>query len=151
MITKAQALTAHEFHHGNCTRAIGKRGAIKESITRARRNGRTQTWKRTPERWRVPIKMGLYGYADITPERANEWHTPEDCPLIHVEGSVQSIAHHTRVQPVTIPCFREELYRGVCTCKWYSPEFFTPQQAQGAIDSHARSIGLADGSVRGNA
>lgn len=34
---------------------------------RARRNGRAQTWKRDPARFRIPIKFGLYGTGAITP------------------------------------------------------------------------------------
>lgn len=30
-----------------------------------RRNGRTQTWKRSPERFRIPVKFGLKGYDAI--------------------------------------------------------------------------------------
>lgn len=33
---------------------------------RIRRNGRTQTWKRDPNRIRIPFKMGLYGHGAIT-------------------------------------------------------------------------------------
>lgn len=34
---------------------------------RARRNGRTQTWKRDPGKFRIPIKMGLRNYGELTP------------------------------------------------------------------------------------
>jgi hypothetical protein len=30
-----------------------------------RRNGRTRTWKRAPERFQIPIKWGLYGYGVV--------------------------------------------------------------------------------------
>lgn len=33
---------------------------------RARRNGATQRWARTPNRIRVPIKFGMRGYSAIT-------------------------------------------------------------------------------------
>ena len=32
---------------------------------RARRNGKTQTWKRDKTRFRIPVKYGLYGYGAI--------------------------------------------------------------------------------------
>ncbi len=31
-----------------------------------RRNGATQTWKRDPSRFRIPVKFGLKGYEAIT-------------------------------------------------------------------------------------
>jgi hypothetical protein len=34
MVTKAEALTANEFHAGGCSRAVGKRGGVTESIER---------------------------------------------------------------------------------------------------------------------
>lgn len=141
-ITKQQALTADTFHWGNCSRTIGKRGGKTESSYTARRNGRTQTWKRDPNRWRVPIKRGLYEYGDITPDRAHEWHVPEDCPLNHVEGEHTATAHNTRVQPVTIPMLGKDKpwFRGVCTCKWTSTEFPTHVQAEQAVYEHAREI-----------
>ena len=33
---------------------------------RVRRNGATQTWKRDPNRFRIPVKFGLKGYGQIT-------------------------------------------------------------------------------------
>lgn len=33
---------------------------------RLRRNGRTQTWKRDPKRFRIPVKMGFRGYGALT-------------------------------------------------------------------------------------
>lgn len=33
---------------------------------RIRRNGKTQTWKRSPDSFRVPIKAGLKSYGDIS-------------------------------------------------------------------------------------
>lgn len=67
MITKQQAMTKDEFHirsHHRCSHW--------------RRNGKTQTWKRDPERFRVPIKHGLYAYGQLTSERHR------DSPLVHV-------------------------------------------------------------------
>lgn len=140
MITKQQAVEAQEFHWGNCTRAIGKRGGIKEHVTRARRNGRTQTWKRDAARWRVPIKLGLYQYGDITNDRAHEWHVPEDCPLAHTDGALAVTQHQTRVQTVTVPILKQEFYRGVCTCNWTSSEFMLELEAQRAIMAHIVSV-----------
>jgi hypothetical protein len=35
---------------------------------RVRRNGKTQTWKRDPERFRIPLKAGLRSYGEATAE-----------------------------------------------------------------------------------
>lgn len=35
---------------------------------RVRRNGRTQRWKRTPTRFRIPVKIGFRNYHEITSE-----------------------------------------------------------------------------------
>lgn len=81
MLTKAQALTADEFHFGVCKRTKGPRGGITEKIERWRRNGMTGTWKTRPKEFRVPVKHGLYSYSQITDSDAQAWHTSEDCPL----------------------------------------------------------------------
>lgn len=83
MITKEQALTAQEFHYGECTRTVGPRGGVKEKINAWRRNGQTKTWKTLPDRFRVPLKGGLRHYAEIDLANAHRWHTAEDCPLNH--------------------------------------------------------------------
>ena len=33
---------------------------------KARRNGKTQTWKTRPSEFRIPLKYGFSGYAEIT-------------------------------------------------------------------------------------
>lgn len=43
---------------------------------RARRNGRTQTWKTRPNDYRIPIKAGLRVYGEIT------HNTPDDSFVI---------------------------------------------------------------------
>lgn len=85
MITKDQAMTANDFHYTgryDCWRTVGPRGGITERITHVRRSGQTQTWKRSPERFRVPVKYGLYESSAITENNAEDWHTAEDCPLL---------------------------------------------------------------------
>jgi len=71
MVTKEQVLTARCFHlpkpsEGKCMRWY--------------RNGRTQTWKTQPNRFRVPIKFGLYTHDAITNYNAPLFHVIEDCP-----------------------------------------------------------------------
>lgn len=84
MITKDEALTANEFHYTGkqqCTATTGTRGGVKLSYVKARRNGKTQTWKTRPDEFRVPVKHGLYEYGEITLSDAENWHTAENCPL----------------------------------------------------------------------
>ena len=89
MVTKAEALTASEFHYTgrhDCTRVVGPRGGVKVTITACRRSGRTQTWTTRPDAFRVPVKYGLYESAAITDENAHDWHTADACPLNATDG-----------------------------------------------------------------
>lgn len=140
MVTKAEALTAHSFHWGNCTRAVGKRGGITEHVCEYRRNGKTQTWKRDANRWRVPVKRGLYEYGDITPERAHEWHTPEDCPLNHTNAALGVQHHMTRIQPVSIPMFTNQWFRAVCTCGFTAPEHPSEDAVRVDLAKHLAAV-----------
>lgn len=81
MVTKEQALTAHAFHYGECTKQEGPRGGVRVKVESWRRNGQTKTWKREPERFSVPIKFGLKSCAYLTEGNASHFHTAEDCPL----------------------------------------------------------------------
>lgn len=48
----------------------GKLGArmANGNVWRCRRNGATKLWKTRPNDFRIPIKMGMYNYSDITQE-----------------------------------------------------------------------------------
>jgi hypothetical protein len=85
LINKEQALTANEFHIMECKKLIGPRGGKKLIQEIWRRNGKTKTWKRDPDRFRIPVKYGMRGYGYITYEQLcnnpNLVHTSEDCPL----------------------------------------------------------------------
>ena len=81
MINMQQAISAHEFHAGECVKTIGKRGGVKITQEVWRRNGKTKLWKTRPTEFQVPIKHGLRAYAYITPSEADQVHTSEDCPL----------------------------------------------------------------------
>lgn len=81
MVTKEQALKCSEFHTCGCSRTVGKRGGIKEAISRWRRNGATQTWKTRTDAFRIPVKKGIAGYGEINNRNAQWFHAAEDCPL----------------------------------------------------------------------
>lgn len=80
-VTKQQALTANEFHYGDCTCHIGPRGGRTVKIEHWRRNGQTKTWKTRPEEFQVPIKYGLKTCSYLTHSNCGGFHTAEDCPL----------------------------------------------------------------------
>jgi len=58
MITKEQAL---KLEYGQVLYHKVQRNAD-GSPRRWRVNGKVKTWKRSPERFKVPLKYGLYGY-----------------------------------------------------------------------------------------
>lgn len=85
MITKEQALTCTSFKqtteltgtvkpvYGSISRIFVADGGIKllPKPINWRANGKCKTWKRTPERFQLPIKHGLYNYGYITNENAH--------------------------------------------------------------------------------
>jgi hypothetical protein len=66
MVTLIQAISRSHFEHTVRKNADGSR-------LRARRNGMTKTCKTKPDEFKIPIKMGLYGYGYITNHNAHEW------------------------------------------------------------------------------
>ena len=77
-MTREQALTGNEFH-------IDRPGARVRGCERWRRNGANKLWKRSPERFRIPIKFGLYDYAYITEDNINRFHLASECPRARKE------------------------------------------------------------------
>jgi hypothetical protein len=51
------------------------------SCERWRVNGCVQTWKRNPERVRVPIKRGLYEYGAVTEWNCELYHVSDECKI----------------------------------------------------------------------
>ena len=88
-LTKEDAVSKNEFHlthrYGTLDgcRKIQKPRSIQKRVVQVRRNGRTQTWKTRPEEWRVPVKYGIRApdQFSITQHEADNWHTPEQCPV----------------------------------------------------------------------
>ncbi len=71
MTTRAEAIDARHgkiFHHVSANNADG-------SPLRCRANGKCKTWKRSPDRFRLPVKHGLYNYFYIDETNADEWLT----------------------------------------------------------------------------
>ncbi len=88
-ITQAQADTATEFHaemmYGRSVTPVTCTTpgfAANGKSLRARRNGRTQRWKRQPERFSIPVKFGMRARDQfrIDETEARHWHAAEDCP-----------------------------------------------------------------------
>lgn len=65
-ITRQNAETIQNFHHVSATNAD-------KTPVRARRNGKTQTWKTRPTEFKIPVKYGLKACFYITNDNAHEW------------------------------------------------------------------------------
>ena len=72
--------TLHFTGRYPCSSTTGPRGGVREQVTRVRVTGNVQTWKRSPERVRVPVKHGLRDSGAVTEYNLQDWHLPEDCP-----------------------------------------------------------------------
>ena len=59
--------TQHDIHHlsQSCADNCREFHICVTHCQRWCRNGRTQRWKRNPERYSIPVKFGLYDYARI--------------------------------------------------------------------------------------
>lgn len=103
-LTMEEALTADTFHGSEACHAevtVGPRGAVHVGRTETyRRNGRTQTWKRSPSRFSIPVKYGMYDAFRITDETPEDVHVgqPEDCQY----GSLQSALQAARSATPTV-------------------------------------------------
>ena len=78
MITKEMAMAAHGgvvFYHVSAKNADG-------TPARARVNGVCQTWVRSPNRFKLPMKHGLYECFYLTETNANEWCASEPATLV---------------------------------------------------------------------
>ena len=91
MVTKEQLVAMNgygELHYTGkheCTRAIGPRGGITETVTRIRLSGQCKTWKRDQARFHQPVKYGFYESGYIDERNAVDWHKVCDCPLKQAE------------------------------------------------------------------
>lgn len=70
MITKEQAMTHKgEFWHMYMKNADG-------TPVRCRPNGKCKTWKRQPNAWQLPTKIGIYAYSVMNQFNAHAWCIP---------------------------------------------------------------------------
>lgn len=93
------------FHYRDvehCTAQFkkGPRGGLQYKDHQYRVTGKLKTWKRTPNRFELPVKFGMYGDSDVissswqdhTDEnghyereytgQTNVWHSVDDCPIL---------------------------------------------------------------------
>jgi hypothetical protein len=49
------------------------KNADKKTALKARRNGKTQTWKTRPNDFKIPVKYGLYDYFYIDQNNCKDW------------------------------------------------------------------------------
>lgn len=91
MITKEQALTLNTFtqtHYipGTIVSAYGghigyfQPSGDPQPLDKPRtwrRNGKTKVWVKSPEKFRIPVKFGLYEYGYITEENAHLFESQE--------------------------------------------------------------------------
>jgi hypothetical protein len=105
MITKSQALNLRhgdELHYtgnGSCAVNIGPRGGETEKIVHVRVSGQCQTWKRDTERFRLPVKYGLYESSALEPHNAQDFHLAEDCTPVHKAKPVKTADKRATARP----------------------------------------------------
>ena len=80
MITYEQAvqLKLYDIVHldSACHPISGKRYTNKYRV-----NGMMKTWKRSPGKFRIPLKHGMYDYDMLTEYNAYRFHLESECPL----------------------------------------------------------------------
>jgi hypothetical protein len=84
------------------------RGSDKLPI-RARVSGKCKLWKRSPERFQVPIKHGLYDSGYITETNNHDWCLTEDDAMLHPLrhfGDWNLYTNKTGLRPTKYICHR---------------------------------------------
>lgn len=85
-IDQAKSLRYGDVIHGGvCSVRRGPRGSKAYKILRFRVSGMLRTWKRSPEKFELPLKYGLYGYGRMTERNAWNFHLDVDCPVLREE------------------------------------------------------------------
>jgi hypothetical protein len=70
-VNRENAMFAMRFEHVSAKNVDG-------TPVRAKRNGKTKTWKRRPDLFRIPVKHGLFKYFYIDNSNADEWNVVEE-------------------------------------------------------------------------
>ena len=90
MITKQQALeiwAGQELHcevGRACEMNVSPHGHLRHKTIKVRVSGQCKTWKREPNRFRLPVKHGLFQSTAVTELNCEQFHLPADCPaLLH--------------------------------------------------------------------
>lgn len=134
-LAQAQALTYRDIVHfcpnpdktrythyglaiGCYSTETGKPHAVK-----CRVNGALKTWKRNPERFRIPVKYGLYDYGEITNENATDWYLPSECPICN--GKEYTITDLLGANPITVRASSVDNALALVAEKQYPGESFT--------------------------
>jgi len=78
-----RGVTKEDFTSGRVTVVHSNHGCTPEKAERWRVSGKCQTWKRDTERFRQPVKHGLYVNYAITQDNADRFHAAEVCPHGH--------------------------------------------------------------------
>jgi hypothetical protein len=71
-VNAESAMTTSTFYHRTKKYARGGRPI------EVRRMGRTKRWVRQPEKFRIPVKYGMYDSFYIDNDNASEWSTTPD-------------------------------------------------------------------------
>lgn len=79
----------HYTGQTECSRSVGPKGRVTVTQTVLRVSGEVQTWKRSPERVKVPVKYGMYDNGYITENNLNDFHLEVDCPILALEAEPQ--------------------------------------------------------------
>jgi hypothetical protein len=61
-----------------------------------RRNGATKRWKRNAERFRIPVKAGLYVFTEITNETTIGPPWDNDAIIFATQDDIQTFHNHKR-------------------------------------------------------
>lgn len=70
LVNRENAMTAQRFTH---VYSLNR----DSTPVRARRNGKTKTWKTRPDEFQIPVKYGLKDCFYITPYNCHEWNIAE--------------------------------------------------------------------------
>lgn len=87
-LTMEQIMAAREFHQDGGPG--GRPCDSPKGPLRWRRNGKTKTWKRRPDKFSIPIAYGLYSHGYLNEFNSQDGvHASEDCPVLKMKCPVE--------------------------------------------------------------